>query len=165
MSDLQCVFLDVSEQCVSSIFSQYSFSRKSPGVGDVVSLAQLSRVKLASTAFSAQLSWFGRALLAPAVRHLKVRPLLIYNLDHVSTIMYLSSFRHQRRCVCIDWSVSQDPGVNVRGHVARIARGSRARLHRLFLARGEPDCLVGSTKLIHLLYKKVNTYICKKEKV
>ena len=69
------------EQCVSLIFWQYSFSRKSPGVGDVVSLAQLSRVKLASTAFSAQLSWFGRALLAPAVRHLKVRPLLIYNLD------------------------------------------------------------------------------------
>ena len=148
------------EQCVSLIFWQYSFSRKSPGVGDVVSLAQLSRVKLASTAFSAQLSWFGRALLAPAVRHLKVRPLLIYNLDHVSTMMYLSSFRHQRRCVCIDWSVSQDPGVNV-----CVARGSRACLHRLLLARGEPDCLVGSTKLIHLLYKKVSTYICKKEKL
>ena len=37
----------------------------------VVSLAQLPGIKLASTTLSTQLPWFGRALLAPPVKHLK----------------------------------------------------------------------------------------------
>ena len=37
----------------------------------VVSLAELPGVKLAPTTLGTQLPWFGGALLAPTVRHLK----------------------------------------------------------------------------------------------
>ena len=92
MSDLKYVFLEACnvQYCFSIsdffavvywvFYSQQTYEPKSNmywpksiilSIKDiVVSLAQLSGVKLPSTAFDTQLPWFSRTLLAPTVRHL-----------------------------------------------------------------------------------------------